>query len=166
MKLQLITYGCGEKFDPSKFTPIKNIKFVKPEGGLWASPIESSYGWRDWCRDESYDGKLSQYFTFILEGNIYTINNTYDASCMPWIKEHEWLRCPDFEQMVKLGYDAIFLTEEGQQKTRFGKPSLYGWDCESVLILNKEKILTNRFSGACAYSAVSTNNVSGVAQAP
>ena len=142
MKLNLITYGCGKKFDLFKFTPIKNIKFVKPKGGLWASPVESSYGWREWCRDENYDGKLSQHFTFILEGNIFIINDTYSVSCMPWVKENEYIQYPDFEQMVKLGYDAIFLTEKGQIETRFKKPSLYGWDCESVLILNKKNILT------------------------
>ena len=46
--------------------------------------------------------------------------------------------------MVNLGYDAIFLTEKGQHETRFSEPSLYGWDCECVLVMNPSGVLTMR----------------------
>lgn len=130
MKLHLITYGCGKSFAVAKFKPVKNIMFIKPEGGLWASPTDSSYGWREWCESEDY-GDLSHHFTFQFEGNVFVINSCSDAARMPWIGN-----TPDFEEMVRLGYDAIFLTENGQTETRFGEPSLYGWDCECVLVMN------------------------------
>lgn len=47
----------------------------------------------------------------------------------------------DFKTMVQKGIDAIYLTEKGQWKTRLTFPrNLYGWDCETVLILNERCI--------------------------
>jgi len=45
----------------------------------------------------------------------------------------------DFEQLSKT-YDAVWLTYNGERKTRYSNPDLYGWDCESVLILNKNSV--------------------------
>ena len=47
----------------------------------------------------------------------------------------------DFEAMAK-DYDVIKLTDEGQWKTRLTNPSLYGWDCECILIMNPD-VVTN-----------------------
>ena len=38
--MRYIHYGCTS-FDKLKFQEIK--------GGLWASPIDAEYGWKDWC---------------------------------------------------------------------------------------------------------------------
>jgi hypothetical protein len=32
--MRLVTYGCGERFDSSKFKPVKDCDYVKPSGGL------------------------------------------------------------------------------------------------------------------------------------
>lgn len=138
MVLRLITYGCGEKFDVAKFNPIKN-KFIKPSGGLWASPVDSRYGWREWCADNSF-GDISSSFEFEFDGNVFVIDDTRAACRLPWIDLRDSKR-PDFERVALLGYDAIWLTEDGERKTRFDEPSLYGWDCESVLIMNPSGIL-------------------------
>jgi len=139
MRLHLVTYGCGKRFDITKFEPIVNQQFVKPLGGLWASPVDASYGWREWCRDENF-GNLSNHFKFYFEGNVFMIDSLADATCMPWVGGYENFQFPDFEKMVTLGYDAIHLTYKGQIETRLGKPSLYGWDCECVLVMNPEGI--------------------------
>ena len=48
-KVNYIHYGSN-KFDINIFKKIKNRpKFVKPEGGLWASRVETEHGWKDWC---------------------------------------------------------------------------------------------------------------------
>jgi hypothetical protein len=137
MRLKLITYGCGKKFDRRKFKPIKNQPFVKPMGGLWASPVDATYGWREWCEAESF-GNLSNCFTFEFDGNVFAIDSLDDAKRMPWTTYRGLLTHPDFEKMLKMGYDAIHLTERGQIATRFGEPSLYGWDCECVLVMNPD----------------------------
>ena len=137
MELNLITYGKGKKFISSKFTPIENIPFfVKPKGGLWASPVNAAWGWREWCKIEEF-GDISNNFTFVFDGNVFVIDSISSAASMPWI-DHD--KSIDFEKMLELGYDAIYLTEKGQKETRFSTPSLYGWDCECVLIMNPECI--------------------------
>ena len=43
----LIHYG-NNKFDEDLFLPIKNKRWEKPDGGLWTSPKNSKWGWKDW----------------------------------------------------------------------------------------------------------------------
>ena len=38
-----------------KIKPIKNQPyFPKPEGGLWASPVDAPFGWKEWCEREHF----------------------------------------------------------------------------------------------------------------
>lgn len=140
MKMRLITYGCGKKFLLSKFKPIKNEGFIKPSGGLWASPVNATYGWREWCEANDF-GNLKHSFEFDFEGKAFVIDSLHDAQRLPWIEYYKSIQYPNFESLVHLGYDAIYLTERGEIQTRFSTiASLYGWDCESVLIMNCETI--------------------------
>ncbi len=143
MELHLITYGA-DQFDSNLFQPIQN-DFIKPIGGLWASPVNSEYGWIDWCKTEIFNYKsgkgLGINFSFFYSGNIFVIDSLADVVEMPWQKNI--IMTPDFEKMVINGIDAIFLTEKGQIETRLSYPySLYGWDCECVLIMNPKGIIT------------------------
>jgi hypothetical protein len=143
MRLKLITYGLGNEFDIKKFKPITNTTFIKPRGGLWASQVEASYGWHQWCRENEY-GNLETSFEFEFEGNILKIDSYDDARNMTWLPNNAVYSCinsPDFEAIAKQGFDAIWLTEKGETETRFSKPSLYGWDCECVLIINPFGVL-------------------------
>lgn len=139
---KVIHYGAT-KFDPAKFIPIKNMEWmrVKPKGGLWTSPINSNYGWKHWCKENDY-GKCDKKDSFILtlnkDARIYTIDCYTDLMGVPIIKhEIDYMNyAPDFEILAKT-YDVIHLTEKGQWETRLSCPlTLYGWDCESVLIMN------------------------------
>ena len=53
--------------------------------------------------------------------------------CLPYYESNK--RYLDFEKIAE-NYDAIWLTEKGMQETRWSNPDLYGWDCETFLILN------------------------------
>jgi len=150
--MEFITLGCGNKFDLKKFNPIKNRPyFCKPGGGLWSSPIDSTWGWRQWVESEMPEWMEQKYgltqFKFTLKSNskIYTIDNIADLLMIPHkIRMPRLLSCfgdlIDFEEMVK-EFDAILLTEEGQVDTRWSDEhgmSLYGWDCESLLVLRPD----------------------------
>ncbi len=137
--INLITYGLGNTLDVSKIQPIRNW-YTKPTGGLWASPIDSEYGWVDWGRDNEF-GKFDSQFTFRIFGNIFVIDGLNDLRKMSFVSESYRLKYPDYEELVSRGYDAIHLTVKGQDATRFSKPDLYGWDCESVLIMNPACIM-------------------------
>ena len=136
----LITYGCGDKLDIVKIKPIQNNNFVKPLGGLWSSPVNSECGWKDWCKSENF-GDLNSSFIFGIKGNVLKIDSESDLEKMPWIKSTSYFEFPDFEKMMKSGIDAIWLTENGQWATRMSRPrDLYGWDCETVFVMNPKCI--------------------------
>ncbi|MDP2816644.1 MAG: hypothetical protein Q8O19_08205 [Rectinemataceae bacterium] len=139
-KLHLVTYGCCKAFDKSKFHPVKNSTF-KPVGGLWASPVISNYGWADWCKEENFRlERLDESFSFYYEGNILTIDTIDDLERLIWVDSCGF-KMVDYIQMQSTGIDAIHLTNKGENQTRFTFPrSLYGWDCESVFIMNPEGV--------------------------
>ena len=71
-----IHYGNRE-FLTSKFNPIKNrLDLGKPSGGLWASPVNSPFGWRDWCECESFrEYEDDDCFIFSLKDNAKVLNS-------------------------------------------------------------------------------------------
>jgi len=52
--MKLIHYGATS-FDEAKFRSIKNREYCnKPLGGLWTSPVNSKYSWKDWNEAENF----------------------------------------------------------------------------------------------------------------
>jgi len=136
LTLRLVTYGLGEAYDPEKFAPIKNRLHTKPFGGLWASPVDSAYGWREWCEAENW-GDLSTRFETEYTGRTLVIDSAEDLAKVIWQDVKSWRGCPDYEAMQARGVDAIYLTERGEHETRFTEPGLYGYDCECVIVMNR-----------------------------
>jgi hypothetical protein len=140
VKLRLRHYG-NTRYKHDLFKPICDVPFRnKPKGGLWTSPVDSEYGWKDWSEDNQY-GDLSIHFDLAFEGTVLEIDSVEDMNELPWI-EQEFMHFVSFEPLVFMGYDAIHLTNKGQCDTRLTYPkSLYGWDCETVLVMNADAIL-------------------------
>lgn len=139
--LHLVTFGCGERFRRNAYKPIRNRDFVKPDGGLWASPINVAWGWKQWAEREEY-GDLSTWFEFDFRGRVLKIDKLKDLIALPrrhydGYREMQW---PDYEAILARGVDAIHLTEKGESETRFSNPNLYGWDCECVLVMNADAV--------------------------
>lgn len=137
--MTLVTYGCGASFCKELFVPIKNRRHTKPEGGLWASPIGCSYGWKEWCEAESW-GDLTESFETVYEGRTLVIDSLRDLSGFVWQEDRYGFGYPDYETMLRLGVDGIYLTDRGELETRFSTPGLYGYDCECVLVMNQKCI--------------------------
>lgn len=139
-EMDLIHYGSSS-FDVGKIRPIINIGREKPAGGLWTSPTSSKYGWADWCIDaEYYDCSKKDSFIVQLKSNsrVCIIDSLEDLLELPLIGEFKDKL--DFELLATM-CDAIWLTEQGQKETHLSYPvNLYGWDCESVLIMNPKCI--------------------------
>ena len=147
LNLELIHYGSNS-FEKDWFAPVKNSGFLnKPEGGLWASPVNSEYGWIDWCKSENFMlQKLEKSFKFNCNGSFIVINKPEDLEELPLCFEEHFIEIGlkfsyfDFEKIAK-EVDGVYLTEAGQYRTRLSFPlNLYGWDCESVLIFNPDVI--------------------------
>lgn len=139
-----------ERPTPEKVTPIetygresgeRSALQNKPLGGLWTTPVSTTWGWLDWCINEKY-GLHEENDVWILEpdtDNIYTIDTKQDFQNLfdeyKWRpKRKSWREEPmvDFEAVFE-HYDGIHLTRNGQRETRHSRPGLYGWDCECVL---------------------------------
>ena len=142
-------YG-SEFFDYYQYNPIKNIgHFSKPSGGFWGSPKDSYADWYSWCLENDFNtDKLDLYFDFFINDDSkvieieshkdfiklrddgFAIDNRYLTSCL---KNDIVL---DYEKLLEYGYDAIevFLNDETYW-------DLYGWDCDSILIMNPKIIV-------------------------
>lgn len=131
--LQLIHYG--HSYDEKVFNEVRN-RWVKPYGGLWSSPVDSEWGWIDWGKSNEF-GRFDISFKFSITGRVLVIDSMKDLRAVP--KWEGYMEYVDFEALCSL-CDAIWLTVKGENETRYIDGGLYGWDCESVLILNKEII--------------------------
>ncbi len=136
-----VHYGSN-RFERELFLmPMNRLDFVisKPFGGMWASNIESEYGWKDWCEDNEFRlDELQSNFRFTLsnEANVFHIKNAEDIRKLPLIDNPYAMtihKVIDFEKCIQLGIDAIELHLSEDRSLYF---DLYGWDCDSILILN------------------------------
>lgn len=132
--------------------PIENRDDLvsKPYGGLWTSPIDSEFGWLDWCEMEDFfrSDEDEYLYEFIVDNDdddvlVYTIDCEYDLNALLDLFERDDIQKRSFQLFAPLDfealatvYDGIYLTENGQRETRLTEPSLNGWDCECVLWLD------------------------------
>lgn len=140
LSLRLVCFGNGDAFDPRKFQPVvNNPLFCKPHGGLWTSPVGAAWGWEAWCRENGF-GNLASRFECSFSGITCCIDSITDMEMLPWLGDG--LRAvPDFEAMVAMGVDATWLTARGEAETRLAfSRNLYGWDCETVFIMNPASV--------------------------
>ena len=147
-----IHYGA-ETFDPKKGFPIRNEQYwVKPCGGLWASRETASYGWKEWCEQENFrECDPLNSFRFVLRDGtkVAVISCMADLKRLPAeetsLKFRFWGAIPDFEECLRQGYDAIELCWYGEEYQEQAADdmhyALYGWDCDSIVVLNPEVII-------------------------
>lgn len=140
-----IHYGSPQ-YIPEKFMSIKNAEFVKPTGGLWASPIGSTCGWKSWCEAENFRlDTFDDYFTFYLKdsSHILTLEYEKDLIGIPQQNRSFWfdeaIVTLDFEKLLAL-YDALYYPNpSGELQWK-----LYGWDCDSLLVMNPECMIFDK----------------------
>mgnify|MGYP001322952334 CR=1 FL=1 len=134
-----IHYG-HDRFDPNLFHHIQNEhNWVKPKGGLWASPVNAKLGWKDWCKIEEFRECIEENsFKFTLPGaNIFVIDSVEKLNALPSLGLNCIRKLIDFEKCIELGYDAIELNLSSDHQLYW---ELYGWDCDSIIVMNPDKI--------------------------
>ena len=137
-----IHYGHNE-FDINKFEIPKNRAWCnKPKGGFWASRIDAKHGWKHWCEAENFrfcDINNSVVFNISDKANILYINCVSDVYQLPEQDEYtdSYMRSVDFEKLIASGVDAIEFNISNDWDLYM---ALYGWDCDSTLILNSDII--------------------------
>lgn len=155
MNKEYIHYG-HKHFDRNAFVPIQNGKEVlpKPIGGLWASPADAKFGWKEWCESENFrECEKEDSFSFTLKKNakVAHIFSNYDLNQLPqrsldFISSFTSWVLLDFEKMLQDGIDALELHLSASQNRDYNDGNdlyflLYGWDCDSILVMNPDIIL-------------------------
>lgn len=138
-----IHYG-HKYFDKKLFEKVRNDYFTKPIGGFWGSRVGAEYGWKEWINAKNF--KLNKYrednyFKFKLkdDARVLVIDNIKILDKLPKNKSNIlnsfWCSL-DFEELSKK-YDAIevLITNSNGLYWKF-----YGWDCDSILIMNEDII--------------------------
>ena len=153
---EFISYGLI--IDRTKFEEIKDhprVEYLeKPLGGLWCSPVNSEWGWKDWCLSESYrTEKLETWTKFILSSSakILEIDSLFDliriGKKYGKVRDSWDHRCIiSFEKIKNDGYNGIFLSERGNSQCHFPlcempmDIDLNAWDCESMILFDLDHI--------------------------
>lgn len=90
---------------------------------------------------------LKKSFRFILSenANVFHIYSKTDLENVPMqINSSKLMILPDFEEMIKQGYDAMELHLSEARAVNEDDSLywlLYGWDCDSILIFNPDIII-------------------------
>lgn len=142
MSKTYIHYGHNH-FYKSLFFPIKNMRsLTKPSGGLWASDVNAIRGWKEWCEDNEFrkcEKDNSFTFTLVDDARVLTINSSNDLEDLPKGENkygmNEWTIL-DFEK-ISHDYDAIEINISSDGILYY---RLYGWDCDSILVMNPDVI--------------------------
>ncbi len=127
---------------PERMQPIANAG-IKPRGGLWTStyqPDPPTSAWVEFYRTEpgaasvlpNPDDLHWSVLTPSRAARIYTIDHDDDLRAVIARYPFSTPQRIDFERFSQ-DYDALHLTERGQQATCSSEPQLWGWDCESTL---------------------------------
>lgn len=137
-------YG-HERFVKELFCPVVNEPgWIKPAfgTGFYASDVDSEYGWKQWVEDEQFhlDKYLSSFFLFKVkeDARIFHLRTLEDMCNAPeapnpfGLKGHYLI---DFEKLSQY-YDAIDYYETSELHY-----PLYGWDCDTLLVMNPDIII-------------------------
>lgn len=140
-----IHYG-SDVFDMEKFNSIKDLKrdnrgINKPDFGLWASPVDTDFGWKDWCEGEEFHlDRLDKRFTFTLseDAKILTVRGLDDVKdYTSYIDERITLfKVLDFDRIMRR-FDGMELIHEDRY-SELHDSFFYTWDCDSIVIWNPQ----------------------------
>lgn len=159
-------YG-SHKFDPEKCSIELEpaiLRYFKPRGGLWASPIGDEYfTWKEWCEGEEFrTERLQEYFDFKLkpDSRVMTITSLEDCEqLLPYLytDPSEWGNMINMDELLN-DYDAIELIHGDNYNVlhlggwqppagsispalRMFAGTFYAWDVDSIVINNPDIVI-------------------------
>jgi hypothetical protein len=146
--------GAGSAIGVARVAQPRPRGADKPDGGLWLSPLRrdtagnpTGTGWTDWCAAEELDaGRTGEVTPVRLAAGarvaVIASQRDYEqlaAACgLVDIDEtpYSGLRHLDWTA-ISARFDAVWLTSAGVKAVAGTHGPLYGWDAESLLILNE-----------------------------
>ena len=138
------------KFDPKLIETDLTSTICKPTKAFWGSPVNATFGWKEWCEGEDYEYDFSNPIYWRLkEGTkILAVNMkdvTKPSSVLRYIIRD--ISCGiqqlDFEKMREDNIDAVELMDANIGHLFINKAEMMcnSWDCESIVVLNPSKII-------------------------
>ena len=155
-----IHYG-SPAFSHAEFVPATQEGcWVKPKGGLWGSPVDAEHSWKDWCEGEGFrECNEDNSFKFTVRDpkrifyidseeafddwySKYVFIDAEKSAMLAGIRFTKGFNCGfdqiNVQKMINDGWDGmeISLTDHWPLYNY-----LYGWDCDSVIIFNRDAIV-------------------------
>lgn len=152
----------NQDFDDSKYVN-RGWHWPKPfnhKAGLWASPENCHYSWRNFCEAEDYHvSDLNSSFVFTIKHpeNIFHVKDerTLCSFIMGYMKEHDRTRQSYIDTFIKgdgypspIGIYYNKLIEDGYVGLEVDmsiywkiRPIFCPWDCDSILVFKPEEIV-------------------------
>ena len=147
---KIYVHSGHSEFVPELFRPITPMEhFCKPYGGLWASPVDSDYGWEAWCKDNNFNETIGKdkygikkfYFRLKDDAKLLYITSASQLNDLPQIDDPLYsvvapFKMLDFEKL-STKFDAIEVSISSDYQLYW---ALYGWDVDSILVINPDCI--------------------------
>jgi len=146
MSKKYIHYGHS-KFDPIYVRYEVHPLACKPNMGLWASPVDTDWGWKDWCESEQWscsDMNLHFYFTLSDSAKIFEVHSEDDilpyliSTGTPTFTKTSIGDGIDFDRIFREGYDGMELFISEDYSMHDGVFNV--WDCDSIVVWNPDVI--------------------------
>lgn len=147
-----ITYGKGNKLILDLLPEKENLiiedgPLNKIQETLWGSPVDASFGWKEWCEGENFmTCEKENSFTWTLkdDAKILYIEQISDLEKIPFVELLPGLKVFDFKKIIK-EYDAMELSYEyhpfGHMFISKEESAFNSWDCSSIMVFDKNKII-------------------------
>lgn len=117
----------------------------KPHG-LWASPVNTEIGWKEWCEDEDFHiDRLEKNFEFTLspEAKVLTINKLEDAADFLLVESMgRYMALYRLNHsLIYSRYDAMEVCMSSDYMRLHDNNVFYGWDVDSICVWNPDIII-------------------------
>lgn len=139
------------KFDPKLIETNLSCLICKPTKAFWGSPVNATFGWKEWCEGDDYEHDFSNpiYWRLKEGSKILTVNmeDVTDPKSMLYLYAHldcgGMLNYFDFRKMREDGIDAVELMDAniGHLCINRLERMFNAWDCESIVLLNPSKLI-------------------------
>ena len=122
----------------------------KPALAWWGSPVNAKFGWKEWCEGTDYEYDFSNpiYWSMETGSKVFTVDwiDIKSNSLTPYVKMIYGSYCLDYQKMKNDGIDAVQLLEPCIGHTCYNSMEMMfnSWDCESIVVLNPEKIVITK----------------------
>ena len=153
---QYIHYGAS-MLDKSRVSETRKgyILKSKPDKGLWASPVNAEWGWKDWCEAEDFRmDTFSESFRFRIDKKAKILRVRCEEDILPFVifdtdetinRFRGMLGCKteisdelDLERLYRM-FDGIELFLSNDYSMHNG--IFNSWDVDSIVVWNPNVIL-------------------------